>query len=122
MVYFTGDTHGSAFEVVRFCKRFNLTAADTVVILGDVGANFCLDERYIAMKTELHCFKPTILCIYGNHEIRPANIPAYITKDWNGGTVWFEETFPNILFARDGNRIGLVRHDCQDRYLTVLCG
>ena len=122
MVYFTGDTHGSAFEVVRFCKRFNLTAADTVVILGDVGANFCLDERDIAMKTELHCFKPTILCIYGNHEIRPANIPAYITKDWNGGTVWFEEIFSNILFARDGDRIGLVRHDCQDRYLTVLCG
>ena len=103
MVYFTGDTHGSAFGVVRFCKRFNLTAADTVVILGDVGANFCLDERDIAMKMALHRLKPTILCIHGNHEIRPANIPSYITKDWNGGTVWFEETFPNILFARDGD-------------------
>ena len=79
MVYFTGDTHGSAFEVVRF----NLTAADTVVILGDVGANFCLDERDIAMKMALHRLKPTILCIHGNHEIRPASIPSYITKDWS---------------------------------------
>ena len=103
MVYFTGDTHGSAFEVVRFCKRLKLTAEDTIVILGDVGANFCLDERDIAMKTALHRLKPTILCIHGNHEIRPVNIPSYITKDWNGGTVWFEETFPNILFARDGD-------------------
>ena len=86
MVYFTGDTHGSAFEVVRFCKRFNLTADDTIVILGDVGANFCLDERDTAMKSALQRLKPTILCIHGNHEIRPANIPSYITKDWNGGT------------------------------------
>lgn len=31
MVYFTGDTHGSAFEVVRFCKRFNLTADDMLL-------------------------------------------------------------------------------------------
>ena len=103
MVYFTGDTHGSAFEVVRFCKRFKLTADDTIVILGDVGANFCLDERDTVMKSALQRLKPTILCIHGNHEIRPANIPSYITKDWNGGTVWFEETFPNILFARDGD-------------------
>ena len=122
MVYFTGDTHGSAFEVVRFCKRFNLTADDTIVILGDVGANFCLDERDTVMKSALRRLKPTILCIHGNHEIRPATIQSYLTKDWNGGTVWFEEIFSNILFARDGDRIGLVRHDCQDRYLTVLCG
>ena len=103
MVYFTGDTHGSAFEVVRFCKRFKLTADDTIVILGDVGANFCLDERDTVMKSALQRLKPTILCIYGNHEIRPANIPSYLTKNWNGGTVWFEDAFPNILFARDGD-------------------
>ena len=60
MVYFTGDTHGSASEVVRFCKRLKLTAEDTIVILGDVGANFCLDERDVAMKTALCRLEPTI--------------------------------------------------------------
>ena len=68
MVYFTGDIHGSASEVVQFCKQFNLTAVDIVVILGDVGANFCLDERDIAMKTALCHLSPTILCIHGNHD------------------------------------------------------
>lgn len=24
------------------------------------------------------------------------------TKQWNGGTVWYEEAYPNILFAQDG--------------------
>ena len=37
------------------------------------------------------------------HEIRPANIPTYITKEWNGGAVWYEDEFPNILFAKDGD-------------------
>jgi 3-oxoacid CoA-transferase subunit A len=102
MIYFTGDIHGSGFEVVRFCKRFHLTAADTVVILGDVGANYSLDTHDCELKAALNRLKPTIFCIHGNHEIRPSNIPPYITKEWNGGTVWYEEEFPNILFAKDG--------------------
>jgi len=87
MVYFTGDIHGSGCEVVRSCERYNLTDTDTLVLLGDVGANFYLDERDRKLKTALSGLKPTIFCIHGNHEIRPANIPSYITKDWNGGTV-----------------------------------
>jgi len=103
MIYFTGDIHGSGFEIVKFCERYDLTATDTVVLLGDVGANFYLDERDRKLKVALSILKPTVFCIHGNHEIRPANIPSYITKDWNGGTVWYEEAFPNILFAKDGD-------------------
>lgn len=44
----------------------------------------------------------TIFCVHGNHEMRPANIPSYTTKEWNGGTAWYEEEFPNLLFAKDG--------------------
>ena len=44
----------------------------------------------------------TFFCIHGNHEERPFNISTYITKKWNGGIVYYEEEFPNILFAKDG--------------------
>lgn len=102
MVYYTGDIHGQRYEIERFCKRFKPTRDDTIVILGDVGANYSLDERDAELKEALDKLKPTILCIHGNHEIRPWNIPTYKSKEWNGGTVWYEEAYPSILFAKDG--------------------
>ena len=103
IVYFTGDIHGSGAGVVEFCKRNDLSATDTVVLLGDVGANYYLGKRDRRLKAELSSVKPTIFCIHGNHEARPAGIPSYVTKEWNGGMVRYEEEFPNILFARDGD-------------------
>lgn len=44
----------------------------------------------------------TFLCVHGNHEIRPQNIPEYTPQEWNGGRVFVEEAYPNILFAEDG--------------------
>ena len=44
----------------------------------------------------------TLLCVHGNHEERPENICTYIEKEWRGGIVMYEEEFPNILFAKDG--------------------
>ena len=112
MIYYTGDIHGSKFEVVRLCKRFNLTKEDTIVLLGDVGANYYGDSRDEELKEVFSRLKPTIFCIHGNHEIRPSNIPTYKTKEWNGGTVWYENAYPNILFAKDGDvfEIEGIRH------------
>ena len=50
MIYYTGDIHGSKYEVTRFCRRMNLTRKDTVVLLGDVGANYFRDESDRALK------------------------------------------------------------------------
>ena len=102
MIYYTGDIHGSTIEIVTFCERFSPTKDDTIVILGDVGANYFGNERDAAFKAAFAKLEPTILCIHGNHEIRPQNIPTYQTKEWNGGIVWYEEAYPNILFANDG--------------------
>ena len=102
MIYYTGDIHGQKYEIEHFCKRFKPTSEDTIVILGDVGANYCQDERDAELKEALNKVKPTILCIHGNHEIRPWNIPTYKEKEWNGGTVWYEEEYPSVLFAKDG--------------------
>ena len=102
MVYYTGDIHGKKQEIVELCERFELTEEDIVVILGDVGANYYESERDKRLKRTLSRLKPTIFCIHGNHEIRPSNIPGYQTKEWNGGVVWYEAEYPNLLFAKDG--------------------
>ena len=103
MIYYTGDIHGSKHEVMSFCARVGATADDTIVILGDVGANYYCDGRDHALKEALNELGPCILCIHGNHEQRPDTIPTYLTKEWNGGSVWYEEEYPNLLFARDGD-------------------
>lgn len=102
MIYYTGDIHGRKQEIVELCERYALAEDDIVVILGDVGANYYESERDNRLKRALSRLKPTIFCIHGNHEIRPANIPGYQTKEWNGGIVWYEEQYPNLLFAKDG--------------------
>jgi len=107
MVYYTGDIHGAKYEIVKLCKRMHLTEKDIVVILGDVGANYYGNDRDLELKRAFRKLKPTFFCIHGNHEIRPANIPTYQLKEWNGGQVWYEEDYPNILFARDGEIFNL---------------
>ena len=102
MIYYTGDIHGSTLEIVTFCMRFKPTKDDTIVILGDVGANYFGDLRDNKLKEAFARLQPTIFCIHGNHEMRPWNITTYKTKEWNGGIVWYEEKYPNILFAKDG--------------------
>ena len=112
MIYYTGDIHGDPYEVIQFCDSKKLTEQDTLVLLGDVGANYYRNRRDTEMKKVLTAVKPTMLCIHGNHEIRPASIPSYRTKQWTGGTVWVEEAFPRLLFAMDGEIFNLegLRH------------
>ena len=102
MIYYTGDIHGKATGIVNFCERMEPRKQDVFVLLGDVGANYYQDKRDEKLKQTLSRLKPTFLCIHGNHEIRPANIPSYQLKMWNGGQVWYEEAYPNLLFAKDG--------------------
>lgn len=102
MVLITGDIHGNPHKVADICRKHNLTNADIIVLLGDVGANYYLGKRDILMKNVLACLKPTILCIHGNHEARPEHIAGYETKNWHGGSVWYEPAYPNLLFAKDG--------------------
>ncbi len=102
MVYFTGDIHGVPWKITRFVERMKLTRNDTIVILGDVGANYYLDERDERMKSALDSLEVDILCIHGNHEVRPANIPSYKMQEWKKGQVWCEDKYPNLKFAKDG--------------------
>lgn len=102
MTYFTGDIHGSPWKIVDFCEKMKLTETDTIIILGDVGANYYGNERDDAMKQILSRLTPSILCIHGNHEQRPWNIKGYKQTVWSGGKVWRQSAYPNLLLAVDG--------------------
>ena len=102
MIYLTGDTHRGFDRVFDFCADNNTTVDDVLIILGDAGINFFLDKRDRELKKWLSTLRVTLLCVHGNHEERPFMINTYTEKEWRGGVVYYEEEFPNLLFAKDG--------------------
>lgn len=102
MIYLTGDTHGDFSRVFAFCERMHTTKEDILIVLGDAGLNYYLNDRDKARKKELEAAPITLLCIHGNHEQRPYAIGTYEERKWHGGTVYVENDFPSILFAKDG--------------------
>ena len=112
MIYYTGDIHGNPREIVQFCDRHKLTEQDTLVLLGDVGANYFLNGRDAEMKQLLTQVKPTLLCIHGNHERRPTAGLGYERARRFGGEVMVQPEFPNQLFALDGEVYELDGQSC----------
>ncbi len=102
MVYMTSDTHGDFSNIMYFSKIMQTTKRDLLIILGDAGVNYHLNERDEKKKRKLASLDLTILCIHGNHEQRPMAISTYKKRRWCDGIVYIEEAYPNILFARDG--------------------
>ena len=102
MIYITGDTHGSFERVARFTKKMQTCVDDVLVILGDAGLNFHLNNRDRKVKSYVNQLPITTFCIHGNREARPQSIPTYIEKAFHGGKVLFEPEYPNIVFAIDG--------------------
>ena len=102
MVYLTGDIHGDPERVVQFCLSMKPRRTDTIILLGDVAANYTGGHRDEWVKQTLEKLKINILCIHGNHEMRPETIPTYHEDKWQGGTVYVEDAYPNLLFAKDG--------------------
>lgn len=103
MVYYTGDIHSKISKILFDISHYELSSKDTIVILGDAGLNYYGNDRGDKRnKTRLSEQGITIFSIHGNHEMRPSAILSYLTKEWNGGVVYYEEAYPNLLFAKDG--------------------
>lgn len=102
MIYITGDKHGEFKEVFEFCHKQKTNVNDIMIILGDAGINYFANERDYTLKNSLLEYPITFFCIHGNHEERPENIKNYKTKIFHDGLVYYEEDYPNILFAKDG--------------------
>ena len=88
MIYFSGDIHGFPWDLKKMCKKLSMTKEDILILLGDVGANYYGNERDDAVKQALAGLGPTVLCIHGNHEMRPWHVPGYREAIWNGGRIW----------------------------------
>lgn len=102
MVVLTGDTHRIFDRIFEFCEEYETTKEDIIVILGDAGINYYLDSSDEELKMELSRLNVIILLIHGNHEERPCNLNNYEGMRWHEGIVYYEEKYPNLLFAIDG--------------------
>ena len=103
MILVTGDIHGEVHRVADAVARFGLGSDDTIVLLGDVGMNYYGNMRGDRhRKKRLNNLGVTMFCIHGNHEMRPETIVTYHEEQWHGGTVYVEDEFPNLMFAKDG--------------------
>lgn len=96
MFYITGDTHRD-FTIVH-----NLPKGSTLIILGDAGINYFLNEEDKELKEYLNSLDITFLCVQGNHEERPENIPTYKENKMYGGKVFIEDDYPNLIFLKNG--------------------
>ena len=101
-IYITGDKHGTYDDVFEFCYKYKTTREDILIILGDSGINYYLNNKDYILKNSLLQLPITLFCIHGNHEERPENISSYKTKFFNNGIVYYENDYPNLLFAKDG--------------------
>ncbi|MCL2301562.1 MAG: metallophosphoesterase [Firmicutes bacterium] len=112
MVVLTGDTHGKFNRVWDYCKKMTTSRAEIMVILGDAGINFSGGARDEMVKRDLRNLPITLLCVHGNHEMRPESAGGYEEIEWHGGIVYVEPQYPNLLFAKDGEVYDIAGQRC----------
>lgn len=98
MIYITGDTHREFYRLHDIEKNKD----NMLIILGDAGINYYLDERDKKLKEQLNSYNIKLFCVQGNHEERPENISTYKEIDMFVGKVFIEEEYPNLIFAKNG--------------------
>ena len=112
----TGDTHGGMATISRvgnIDRNMRCIPAETaIIILGDAGLNYFLNNTDKKYKKLLNSQGYHIYCVRGNHEERPENIPGMVlVEDENvDNAVWMQEEFPNIRYFVDGNEYTIGGH------------
>ena len=107
-----GDCHGD-FEWMTNIQDYDpFTTA--IVILGDVGFNYYLNNKDVKLKEEVNARGYRIYCVRGNHEARPQDIEHMIQiYDPNvDGEIYMEEAYPNIRYFFDFGIYTLNHYKC----------
>lgn len=107
-IYLLGDLHAQAHHVENLHRRVGLDDTDTVILLGDVGANFWCDRRDETFKRMLSKIPGTFFCIRGNHERRASDVATmpekrklWTEEEYFGNKVLVEKKYPKIKYASD---------------------
>ena len=103
MIYITGDIHRDFSRI----DNMNFNKDDLLIILGDAGINYYLNEEDNKFKEYLKKYDVKMFCIRGNHEERPENISTYKEINMFGGKVFIEEDYPYLIFAKDGEEYNI---------------
>lgn len=100
----TGDTHQNFTRFKNYSKEIQQDEHTAVIILGDAGLNYFLDERDDFVKDYLvNHYYFHIYCVRGNHEARPQDVrDMNLVYDPNvSGYVYQQTRWPQIKYFRD---------------------
>lgn len=116
---YTGDVHGGFAAITRISNiQRNIPdykpEETMIVILGDSGLNFWLNNTDKKYKKLINSMNYHIYCVRGNHEQRPELIKSMVlVNDENvNNVVYMEEAFPNIRYFVDGKIYNLLGYKC----------
>ena len=117
-IYLIGDIHGSEIPIRDFYDRHRheesfLETKATIILLGDAGINYYLDDRDRKFKKKLSAYNCDFFVIRGNHEQRPSilmeeNPDAWESQVYFGNNVMVEKEFQSIKYASDLAEVYLI--------------
>ena len=108
-----GDTHGNFTWMSSGCLKDLIPEETGIIILGDAGFNFFLNERDDRTKAEVNGKGYRFYCVRGNHEARPQNVSTNYELQYDpnvGGNVYIEARYPNIRFFKDWGQYWIGGH------------
>ena len=125
-IYITGDLHGQIENIKQFVEQNYDThcfdGSDIMILLGDAGFNYYLDEKDDELKKEVSKLPFTFFVIRGNHEERPGYLHeahkhngSWDIEMFCNNLVYVETKYPKIKYAMDGPNLYKIKD-----YLTVI--
>jgi DNA repair exonuclease SbcCD nuclease subunit len=102
LYFITGDTHRNFEHIEYFCKKFNTSKSDRIIVLGDAGLNYFRNNSDVNLKKKVSALPISFFFIRGNHEMRPQDIWRYELSDYAGSLAYIDKEFPDSAFAVDG--------------------
>lgn len=102
--FLTGDTHANFVRFKNYDESIKKDPNTAVIILGDAGLNWTLNENDSHIKNFLSkSYKFRIYCVRGNHEARPQHVEKMklVYDEDVQGEVYMEDKWPTIRYFKD---------------------